>query len=172
MLLQFKSICCWRDLVENTNNSEEKTSRIWELVSEIENFLSKPAKTGEENIELHGISGDEVVLAVANVLSLPLSQAARMLLISSLLRRSGRDLHCRFNELASLSGLSERTAYRALKEIKQSGLFEIKATPGIGVRISADWLWDCLGEGARRILEKENNDGRRFHNINIASPNE
>lgn len=158
--------------MENTNNSGEKTSRIWELVSEIEEFLSKTAKAGNRNNELPGISGDEVVFAVANVLSLPLSQAARMLLISSLLRRSGRDLNCRFNELASLSGLSERTAYRALKEIKQSGLFEIKATPGIGVRISADWLWDCLGEGARRILEKDNNAGSRNHNISIASPNE
>ncbi len=158
--------------MENTNNSGEKTSRILRLVSEIEGFLSKPAKAGNRNNDIPVISGDEVVFAVANVLSLPLSQAARMLLISSLLRRSGRELNCKFKELASLSGLSERTAYRALKEIKESGFFKIKATPGIGVRISADWLWDCLGEGAKRMLEKGNNDGSWDHNINIASPNE
>ncbi|MDT8285279.1 MAG: HTH domain-containing protein, partial [Thermovirgaceae bacterium] len=62
---------------------------------------------------------------------------------------------CRFNELAELSGLSERTAYRALKEIKQSGLFVIVATPGVGVQISAGWLWSDLSEGARKILEDE-----------------
>lgn len=161
--------------MENTNNSGEKTSRIWELVSEMEKLLSMRATgRGRDRDEEHPrISGDEVIFAIANVLSLPLSQAARLLLTSSLLRRSGRDLNCRFNELASFSGLSERTAYRALKEIKQSGLFEIKATPGIGVRISAGWLWENPREGARRILGKEDNNSiKGDHNISIASPNE
>lgn len=142
----------------NNDNSKEDTSRIWELISEIEGIFSKSDSPEDQGKEDSLISGDEVVLAVANVLSLPLSQAARILLISSLLGRSHRDLNCRFNELASLSGLSERTAYRALKEIKQSGLFKIKATPGIGVLISADWLWNNPGAGARKILEKRDKD--------------
>lgn len=161
--------------MQKSDNSEEKTSLIWELVSEMEDLLSKQATAGGRNEDHSGISGDEVVLAVANVLSLPLSQAARMLLISSLLRRGDRDLNCRFNELASLSGLSERTAYRALKEIKQSGFFEVQATPGVGVKISAEWLWESPGEGARRILEDTKNDennGSKGHNISIASPKE
>ena len=60
----------------------------------------------------------------------------------------------RFNELAALSGLSERTAYRALKEIKGSGFFEIQVTPGSGVRISAGWLWDEPRERARDFFQK------------------
>ena len=154
------------------NDSTEKPLRIWRLIAELEDILLKPPKEEAQTAGKTGSPGDEFVFAVANVLSLPLSQAARILLISSLLRGNARELNCRFNELASLSGLSERTAYRALKEIKQSGFFEIQATPGIGVRISAEWLWGSPCEGAKRILENDKTHSNADQNIIIASPNE
>lgn len=154
------------------NDSTERPSRIWRLIAEMEDIISMPGREKCETAGKTGSPGDEVVFAVANVLSLPLSQAARILLISSLLRSSGRELNCRFNELASLSGLSERTAYRALKEIKQSGFFEIQATPGIGVRIAAEWLWGSPCEGAKRILENDKTQSNLDQNIIIASPKE
>jgi len=132
---------------------QEGFSSIMEMISEIEEMVERlgyPQRVpgGEESPK------GPVSWAVANVLSLPLSQAARILLISSLLGSDGRDVDCRFNELASLSGLSERTAYRALKEIKESGFFEIQVTPGSGVRISAGWLWDEPRERARDFFQK------------------
>jgi|LDZU01.1.fsa_nt_gi hypothetical protein len=128
-------------------------SQILDLITEIENMVEFRVvlPSGADPVQLR--KDKNVSWAVANVLSLPLSQAARILLISSLLGSNGEDLTCRFNELASLSGLSERTAYRALKEIKQSGIFDIRATPGSGVRISAKWLWDEPGDRAREILQ-------------------
>ncbi len=123
------------------------------MLSEIEKIIEDPGFKPASTDSSPPKHGENVSWAVANVLSLPLSQAARILLISSLLGSRGKDLTCRFNELASLSGLSERTAYRALKEIKQSGIFDIRATPGSGVRISAEWLWDEPGDRAREILQ-------------------
>ena len=132
---------------------QEGTSSIMEMISEIEEMVDSlgypPRAPGGEGIPKRPVSW-----AVANVLSLPLSQAARILLISSLLGSDGRDVDCRFNELASLSGLSERTAYRALKEIKGSGFFEIQVTPGSGVRISAGWFWDEPRERAGDFFQK------------------
>lgn len=142
-------------IVKKTKNLGKDPLRLWELVSEMENILSETGTGAEPERITATCHKDDLIIAVANVLSLPLSQAARILLISSLLRTTGGDLCCRFNELAELSGLSERTAYRALKEIKQSGLFVIVATPGVGVQISAGWLWSDLTEGARKILEEE-----------------
>lgn len=138
----------------------------------MEDILSGPGSGVEPDNNSETFHKDDLTSAVANVLSLPLSQAARILLISSLLRSTCGDLNCRFNELAALSGLSERTAYRALKEIKQSELFEIVATPGVGVQISAEWLWSSLSEGARKILEDKKIGFRGAQRINIASPKE
>lgn len=129
------------------------SSTITEMISEIEAMVDRIGSSqrisGEEGSRKRPVSW-----AVANVLSLPLSQAARILLISSVLGSDGHDVDCRFNELASLSGLSERTAYRALKEIKESGFFEIQVTPGSGVRISAGWLWDEPRERAKDFFQK------------------
>ncbi|MDO9507746.1 MAG: HTH domain-containing protein [Thermovirgaceae bacterium] len=153
-------------------NCEKNASRLFELVSEMEDILKKTGRAKDHSGKRISDPGVALLPAVANVLSLPLSQAARIILISSLLRSTGGDLHCRFNELAALSGLSERTAYRALKEIKQSGLFEILATPGVGVQISADWLWKSMRDGARKILEKGKTSTKVDHKISIASPKE
>lgn len=140
--------------MQKNDRQENETSSILEMISEIERMVdgdlfSPTLQEGGDQSPRRQVSW-----AVANVLSLPLSQAARILLISSLLGSNGHDLTCRFNELASLSGLSERTAYRALKEIKQSGLFEIQATPGSGVRISAEWIWDEPCDRARKFFHE------------------
>lgn len=135
-------------------SQQEGFSSIIGMISEIESMVDRiglPSKAPPARV---GPTERAVSWAVANVLSLPLSQAARILLISSLLGSDGRDVDCRFNELAALSGLSERTAYRALKEIKESGFFEIQVTPGSGVRISAGWLWDEPREGAREFFRE------------------
>lgn len=135
-------------------SQQEGFSSIIGMISEIESMVDRiglPSKAPPPRV---GPTERAVSWAVANVLSLPLSQAARILLISSLLGSDGRDVDCRFNELAALSGLSERTAYRALKEIKESGFFEIQVTPGSGVRISAGWLWDEPREGAREFFQE------------------
>lgn len=140
-------------------------TRLMQLLDQVEKniFHLKDRRT----IGVSKWSCCQTITAVANVLALPLSQAARILLISSMLSGRGGEIHCRFNELASLAGLSERTAYRALKEIKKSGLFEISATPGIGVRITAEWMWNNTGEGALRILKRESDQS-----TSIASPKE
>jgi hypothetical protein len=135
------------------------------LLDQVEENISR--LNDKRPIEFSQGSCCQTIIAVANVLALPLSQAARILLISSMLSGGDREMHCRFNELAALSGLSERTAYRALKEIKESGLFAITATPGIGVRITAEWLWNNPGEGALKILKKGSGQS-----ISIASPKE
>ncbi|HDQ93138.1 MAG TPA: HTH domain-containing protein [Synergistetes bacterium] len=130
-----------------------RISRISDLMGKLEDFFEccacqKKDLTGSPVLPFP----ERKLSAVAGALALPLSQAARLLLISSLLQSRGDELNCRFNELASVSGLSERTAYRALKEIKESGLFEIKAIPGTGVTISSGWLWNEPCDKALRIL--------------------
>jgi len=140
--------------VQKNDRPEDGTSSILEMLSEIERMVDGELFLPTLQEDWDRDPPKEVSWAVANVLSLPLSQAARILLISSLLGSNGRDLTCRFNELALLSGLSERTAYRALKEIKQSGLFKIQATPGSGVRISAEWIWDEPRDRAREFFQE------------------
>jgi DNA-binding transcriptional ArsR family regulator len=152
-------------------DTNRKASRVFVLLGKIEEFFEGFPRPGKDLPGVEAIPLPEKKLsAIAGVLALPLSQAARILLISSLLQSRGDELNCRFNELASISGLSERTAYRALKEIKESGLFEIKAIPGTGVTISSGWLWNEPGERALRILGDHR--GIQGQSISMESPKE
>ncbi len=149
----------------------QKESKVLDLLGRLEELIEVFQLTESDFSGLRDMPFPKRKLsAIAGVLALPLSQAARILLISSVLQSRGDELNCRFNELASVSGLSERTAYRALKEIKESGLFDIKAVPGTGVTIYSRWLWSKPGERALRILG-ENRD-IQDQSISMESPKE
>jgi len=96
---------------------------------------------------------EDLVIPLANIMTLPLSMGARLLLLGCLLQNSiwGETRYC-FNEIASMVGISDRTAYRALKEIKASGIFEVDSRPGIGVFIELDCIKHRLKDEGKTLL--------------------
>lgn len=107
-----------------------------------------------------GTFPEDLVVSVANVMTLRLSMGARLLLLGCLLQNSlwGEKRYC-FNEIASLVGISDRTAYRALKEIKTSGLFQVDSRPGIGVSIELDCIRHKLKEEGKTLLCRSPSSG-------------
>ncbi len=102
---------------------------------------------------LSGTFGEDLVVPIANIMTLHLSMGARLLLLGCLLQGaiSGGKRHC-FNEIASMVGISDRTAYRALKEIKASGIFKVDSRPGIGVSIELDCIKHRLKDEVKTLL--------------------
>ncbi len=123
------------------NHTQVKASRTFEE----ENFVPP----------LSGTFPEDIVVSVANIMTLRLSMGARLLLLGCLLQNSlwGENRFC-FNEIASLVGISDRTAYRALKEIKTSGLFDVNSRPGIGVSIELDCIKHKLKDEGKNLLCK------------------
>ena len=96
---------------------------------------------------------EKTFTAVVNVMTLPLSVGARLLLLGYVLRKAvWGENRCCFNEIASLVGISDRTAYRALKEIKESGMLKVDSRPGIGVYIETSDLSSNLSEESKMLL--------------------
>lgn len=102
---------------------------------------------------LSGAFPEDLVVPIANIMTLRLSMGARLLLLGCLLQNaiSGGKRYC-FNEIASMVGISDRTAYRALKEIKTSGIFEVDSRPGIGVSIELDCIKYRLKDEGKILL--------------------
>ncbi len=109
----------------------------------------------------------DLVVPIANIMTLHLSMGARLLLLGCLLQNaiSGGKRYC-FNEIASMVGISDRTAYRALKEIKASGIFEVDSRPGIGVSIELDCIKNKLKDEGKILLcgsTSTNEEADLFH---------
>jgi len=103
---------------------------------------------------LSGTFREDLVVPIANIMTLHLSTGARLLLLGCLLQDavSGGKRHYCFNEIASMIGISDRTAYRALKEIKASAIFKVDSRPGIGVSIELDCIKHRLKDEGKALL--------------------
>ncbi|MFP4481261.1 MAG: hypothetical protein ACLFN0_00530 [Thermovirgaceae bacterium] len=137
---------------------------IHTILRELEETVEKLAHCNEEDFRDRSASEDrhpaftgafpeDLVVPIANIMTLHLSMGARLLLLGCLLQNSiwGEKRYC-FNEIAAMVGISDRTAYRALKEIKTSGFFEVDSRPGIGVSIELDCIRHRLKDEGKTLL--------------------
>lgn len=129
-----------------------------------ENTASSHVQTSTpDDINIFGLFStafnEKTFTAVVNVITLPLSVGARLLLLGYVLKKTvWGESRCCFNEIASLVGISDRTAYRALKEIKESGMFKVDSRPGIGVYIETENLSLNLSEESKMLLKSRIED--------------
>ncbi|MGC9372066.1 MAG: hypothetical protein ACP5DY_01970 [Thermovirgaceae bacterium] len=117
------------------------------------NVLPSNSIPQERHPLISGTFPEDLLVPIANIMTLHLSMGARLLLLGCLLQNaiSGGKRYC-FNEIASMVGISDRTAYRALKEIKASGIFEVDSRPGIGVSIELDCIKHRLKDEGKTLL--------------------
>jgi DNA-binding transcriptional ArsR family regulator len=122
-----------------------------------------PQSNNPDDISIMGLFStgfnEKTFTAVVNVVTLPLSVGARLLLLGYVLKKAvWGESRCCFNEIASMVGISDRTAYRALKEIKESGMFKVDSRPGIGVYIETENLGLNLSEESKMLLKSKIED--------------
>jgi hypothetical protein len=124
-----------------------------------EGTLQRASAPAESLPFFTGTFPEDLVIPIANIMTLHLSMGARLLLLGCLLQNSiwGETRYC-FNEIASMVGISDRTAYRALKEIKASGLFKVDSRPGIGVNIELDSIRHKLESKGKTLLCRSPSD--------------
>ncbi|MGC9489689.1 MAG: hypothetical protein ACP5CD_00470 [Thermovirgaceae bacterium] len=137
---------------------------IQSILRKLEETVEQLGHRNKETLPSHSIDQEnhsllstplpeDLVVPIVNIMTLPLSMGARLLLLGCLLQNaiSGGKRYC-FNEIASMVGISDRTAYRALKEIKASGIFEVDSRPGIGVFIELDCIKHRLKDEGKTLL--------------------
>lgn len=137
---------------------------IQSILRELEKTVEQLGNRNKEALPSHSIDQEnypllsapfpeDIVVSIVNIITLHLSMGARLLLLGCLIQNaiSGGKRYC-FNEIASMVGISDRTAYRALKEIKASGIFEVDSRPGIGVFIELDCIKHRLKDEGKTLL--------------------
>jgi len=77
-----------------------------------------------------------------------------MILVAIYLDRGNSGTECNLAATAAEMGISPRTAYRALREIRNCPRLEINARPGRGVKVSFSGLLvdeHCVAEGEEPV---------------------